>query len=474
MRNKYKALAGNTIIFAIGSFGSKLISFFLVPLYTNILTTAEYGISDLVTTCANLIVPIFSLTIQDAVLRFGLSKAYGRESVIKNAWVVFLLGALASLSIIPALQLYEPLKEWRYYLYAISLVTMASNIMFAYARAKEKSRLYALGGVINTVVLALANILFLLVFRMGVQGYLLANILGRAAAVLFLFFFTKAYEDIKGEKTDKLLMREMIAYAAPLIINSISWWILNSSDRIMVKYYCSASSLGLYTAASKVPALLSIVVTIFSQAWTVSAIKDYDSEKDKTFYANIFRIFCFVMFVGGAIVILITKAFMKIYVGDSFFETWNLVPLLVVGAVYYAFSSFFGAIYGALKKNIRVGLTTLVAAIINIGINFWLLPKIGVLAAAVSTAMGYFVIGVYQMLDSQRLFRFQINYIKYGINSVILIAQAVLVSLNIHIYLVSAAALGTMLIVNSKDIAVLARWCRGLFRRLLHKNKEGK
>ena len=450
--NKYKSLASNTIIFAIGNLGSRLITFFLVPFYTNVLTTAEYGIADLVTTCANIIVPIFSLVIQDAVLRFGLSKEYDQKSVFKNAIIILCIGAIASLCIVPALDYYEPLKEWKIYLYVTALSIMASNILFSYARAKEMNMLYAVGGMVNTLVLATTNVLFLAVFHIGVKGYLLANIIGQIVAVILLFVFTKAYKDILTSKYDKLLMREMIVFSAPLIINNLSWWILNSSDRLMVEHFCSAADLGLYTAASKIPALLSIITTIFSQAWTVSAIKDYDSEKDKKFYESIYRLLSFVMFLGCSALILIIKPFMHVYVGTDFFESWRMVPFLLVGAVFFSFSSFFGAIYGALKKNFKVALTTFVAAIINVLINFWLLPEIGVVAAAISTAIGYLVIGIYRMLDSQKMFRFSIDYLRFAINSIIIVLQTAFVFFDFNIYVVSVCAILLILIVNRKDI----------------------
>ena len=143
MKTKYKSLVSNVLIFAIGSFGSRLISFFLVPLYTNVLSAEQYGLADLVTTVANLAVPIFSVVIQDAVLRFGLSEKYSSGVICKNSFVVLLIGSLLSLGIVPLINLYPSLAEWRWYVYATLVVNMFSNVIYAYARSVEKNKIYS-------------------------------------------------------------------------------------------------------------------------------------------------------------------------------------------------------------------------------------------------------------------------------------------------------------------------------------------
>lgn len=96
MNDKFKKLASNTMIFAIGSIGSKFITFLLVPIYTNTLTTAEYGTTEIVVTAINLLIPFLSLSIQDAVLRFGLAPDVEAKKVIKNAVFIVGIGSIIS------------------------------------------------------------------------------------------------------------------------------------------------------------------------------------------------------------------------------------------------------------------------------------------------------------------------------------------------------------------------------------------
>ena len=452
MNQKYKSLLSNTLVFAIGSFGSKLITFLLVPLYTNILTAAEYGTADLVTTCSNIFVPIFSLVVQDSVLRFGIDRNKDSNVVVKNALIVLVIGSVAFTFLTPFLGFYKTISEWKWYLLSITISTMFSNVLLCYVKALGRNKLYSIISIVNALVLAITNFILLAVFHTGVRGYLLANIIAQMVNVTIIVFATKIYRNIFKTKFNAPLMSEMLKYCIPLIFNNLSWWVLNSSDRIMVEGFCSAEGLGLYSAASKIPALLSIITSIFSQAWTLSAVQEYDNEKEKSFYSNIFEIYSLIMFIGGSIVIFIAKDFMKVYVGKEFYQAWTYVPLLVLGAVYFAFSAFFGAIYSASKKNIGVACTTGIAAVINVAINVLLLPRIGVIGAAVSTAVSYFSIAIIRMIHSRKYFCFKINYVKFCVCSIILLLQTLLVTINWNNYLVSLLTIFSLIVTNINTV----------------------
>ena len=455
MTGKYKTLLSNTLIFAIGSVGSRIITFLLVPLYTNILSTEQYGTADFVMTCSYLVVPIISLVIQDAILRFGLSRKSDVGKIARNALVVFGAGVLGMLLMLPLISLHPILAQWKWQFFVLVISNNASNILFAYAKAKEQNKLYAVGSVLQTLSLAVVNLVLLVQLRWGVRGYLIGNMAANLVPSIVIFIKTGMYRDIRGAQFDGILLKQMLRYSIPLIANNLSWWILNSADRVMLEHYLSASELGLFTAAAKIPGLLSVVTSIFSSAWTISSIKEYDSDQDKGFYSTVFSAFNLTMCLGASFVILIVKPFMHIYVGADFFRSWQLVPLLVLGAVYFAYASFFGAIYDAAKKNVVIAITTFAAAIVNILVNFLLIGRIGVLAASVSTAVGYATIGLFRMFHSRKYFTFPIRYGEVAWNSLILIAQTVLVTMDVFPYAVSIIAILLLLAGNRQSFKAL-------------------
>lgn len=456
MKQKYRALISNIVIFAIGSFGSKLISFFLVPLYTNILTAAQYGIADLITTVSYLAVPIFSIVIQDAVLRFILSGKYHSATVFKNAFLVLLVGSLLSLSLVPLANMYAPLSEWRWYIYVTVVANMFSTVLYAYARSLEKNKTYALTGVINTLFLAVANIIFLVFLKLDVKGYLLANIGAHILAVLFLMFATKGFHSIIEEKIDVRLLGQMVCFSAPLIANNLSWWVLNSSNRVMIQVFCSSGELGLFTAASKIPNLLSVITSIFSAAWTASSIKEYENDNDKSFFKNIFKTYSLIMFFGQAFILLILKWFMKYYVGAEFYGSWRYVPLILGGAVLFAFSTFYEAIYQALKKSLRGSVTTVIAAAVNLIVTFALIKTMGALAACAAFFVSYLILCFVRIIDSRKFFDIQIDIIKFFFNVATVNLQAILITLGCNEIICSIMAILLLLIINMADLRMCA------------------
>lgn len=472
MNSNYKKLFFNIVIFAIGSFGSKFISFFLVPLYTTYLSTAEFGISDLVVNLSNLIVPIISLTIQDSVLRFGLSANSDKKAICRNALVVFLFGACFSVAITPLFGFYKAIKEWRWYLAVNIISTNLINILTSYSKVKEKNKLYAFSSILQALMLALLNVLFLIVNDFGIRGYLLANIISNVAVAIFLLIFTGAIKDVCSGKTNYKLLKDMVLFSLPLIANNLSWWILNSSDKVMIEALIGDDALGVYSASSKIPNLLSIVTSVFSSAWTISSVKEYEENNDSGFYANVFRCFTTALFLGGCILIMISKDFSRIYVGKDFFDSWKYVPFLVVGIVFYSISAFYGSIYGTVKKNWPTTASTLVAAIVNISINFLFLKHYGIVVAAISTLVGYFVICIYRMFDSRKYLSFKINYASFFFCSFVLLAESILIHLAYNPYIVGIISLLVITLLCFDAIKDGLNLIKLIAKKIFNKNRS--
>lgn len=465
MQGKYKNLLKDTLIFALGSFGSKIILFFLLPLYTNVLTREEYGTSELIYTVSQLLLPFLSLVIFDAVLRYGLKKSVKKEDVLVTSFFVITLGSLISLLISPIFSLYSSVAPWKWYLAFYIIGQMFNLTEFSYLKVVNKNKLYALFSVFQTLMLGLLNILLLLVFKTGIKGYLLSNILANMITAVLIFIVGNFYTAMAKGKVNKALLLDMIAYSSPLIINNVSWWVIQSSDKIMIEYMLSAAALGLYTVAAKIPSLINMIISIFSQAWGVSAIKEMESDNDKDFYSEVFDFYTMICFAAVIFLTAVIKIFMKVYVGKEFYEAWRFVPLLLVAASFSAVSSYFGSMYGALEKSVNNMWTTLISALINISLNYILIQKIGLFGALIGTLVAYLVIANLRMFDVLRFIKFKVDLLKYIACSLIVIIQAVLVGLNYRTNIVSILAILVFAIIQRENI-------RKVFYRI--KNKVGR
>ena len=427
--SQYKSLIGDTLIFALGSVGSKLIMFLLVPFYTHYLTTDEYGTAELVFTVAQLAIPFFSVVIFDAVVRFALMRKHRPQDVLLvGAWV-WLLGTAAAVILTPLFGLYGSIAEWKWYITAYVSLNMLLSIELNYLKATDRNLAYSLICIFQTLALACLNILFVAGRKMGVQGYLISYIGANFLAVLAAFFWGRVPRQLKTAAWDKALMRQMVVYSAPLILNNLSWWVVQSSDKLMLESMIDAEALALYTVAAKMPSLISVFVTIFQQAWGISSIKEMDSTNDAGFYTNVFTVYSFLAFLGCIGLCAITKPFMAVYVTESAYQTaWRYVPLLLVSAVYSALAAYCGGMYGALKKSVNNMLSTLMAAVVNIIVNYLGILWWGIWGAMVGTVVSYVLLAFIRMADIRRFVPIQFAWDKLAINTALVLGQAAAVS----------------------------------------------
>lgn len=450
--NKYLKLITDILIFSIGSIGSKLILFFMVPLYTNCLTTDEYGTIEIIYTFEQLLVPFASLTIFDAVLRFGLSKYEKKENILKCALLVLGIGSLFTIAVTPLIELYKTVSDWKWYISVYVILSMFGSVLQNYIKVENKNFIFALVSIIQTLTLAICNVLFLVVKDFGINGYMHSIFISKVISIVLCIIFGNILKELHNGKIEKDTLLRMIGFSAPLILNNIGWWVIHSSDKIMLELMISTSAVGLYTIAYKIPSLINVITSIFQSAWGISSVNEIENDNDTSFYSDVLLVLMLLVFGGAIMIILVLKPFMSIYVGKNFFDAWKYVPLLLAAACFSTISSFFGSLYGALKKSINNMLTTLIAAAVNIFANFLCILKNGIIGAAIGTVIAFWVVSIIRMIDCHRYIKMDSHILLYLINTVIILLLAVFIFYDYNIYLCSLIALLTFLAVNAKNI----------------------
>ncbi len=460
MNRKLKMLFKDTVVFALGSLGSKLILFFLVPIYTNFLTTEEYGIADLVFTTSQLIIPVVSIVIYDAVIRFGLAHNQNPAEVLKVGLRIGTLSTVITVLITPLIGKYTPLAKWKWYLCLYTVLTFNGYVFKNYLKVKNRNRLFALISVGQTLTMALLNIILLVILRIGVRGYLLSSIGASAFSLILSALASGAIHDLRGAKFNYLLSIEMVKYSVPLILNDLSWWVIHSSDKFMIESMVSAAALGLYTVSTKIPSLINVMISIFGQAWGISSIREIETSNDTRFFSKVYKGYSFITFISCIVLVPIIKPFMLVYVGEKFRAAWIFVPLLLVSAVFSSISSYYGQLYGALKKSINSSMTTLIAAAINIIINYVFILKYNIWGAVIGTVVAYFCLFLMRMIDVKRFISIDINYVLLFSNCALIVFQSIMVSLNVHATIISVIVLLIFIVINYKTILDITNMLR--------------
>lgn len=461
---KYKALFKDTLIFALGNIGSKIIVFFLVPFYTYYLTPDEYGISDLVFTVSQLAVPFFSLVIFDAVIRYALQRKERPQDALLVGYIVWFLGSALAIALTPAFGLYKAVSDWKWFITVYISTSMLVSIELNYLKAINKNLIYSVICILQTLCLAALNILLVAHFRLGIKGYLISYLGSSVFAAIAAAFAGKLFSEVRNAKYDKHLAKQMVLYSTPLIINNLSWWVIQSSDKLMLESMVSKAALGIYTVASRIPSLITVFVTIFQQAWGISSIKEMDSSNDSGFYTSVFTFYSFIAFMGGISLCTIIKPFMDLYVqSDAYGEVWRYVPLLLASAVFSALAAYNGSMYGALKKSVNNMLSTMVAAVVNILVNYIAILMFEIWGAMIGTVVAYIVLAFVRIIDVGRFVDIGIDWKKLLLNSALLMTQSVLVSVSNAIAgaVVSLVIIFTFCVLNRTEFKLVFKYIEG-------------
>ncbi len=395
-----KYLLTNTIIFSVGNFSTKLIAFFLVPFYTHVLTTEEYGTIDLIFTICTIISPFLMFNIHEAIKRYSLDKNADYDSILTNAFIMIIFGHLVGLLIFPCSSFMKNINQHIIQVYFYS-VSMTSNLVFLeYLRGREKMVTYTICGIASTIIIALLNILFLKNFRLGVEGYFLSYIIGYSVSSIIAIIVGKQYLVLFKWNFNRRLFRKMIIFSLPLIPNSLMWWVSNFSDRIMVTYMIGID--GIYTISYKIPTMISTVCNIFFQAWQFTAVKVKDTQNNIEFTNKIFKAYVGFIVLFSSVLLVFIKPFMRIYVSADFFEAWKYTPVLIVGFAFSSLGTFIGTPY-YVEKDMKGNLfSATVGAMINVFLNFFLIPVLGIQGAAIATCISYISVFVYRLIDTQK------------------------------------------------------------------------
>lgn len=405
-RKKY--LAKNTALFALNSIGTRIINFLLVPLYTNVLSTSQYGEVDLVATIAVIIVPLITLNIGEAVMRFALDENANIDSIVDIGCFFTLISLLTGAIIFPLLYLFSSIKVPPVYVYLYCVTQGLFSTTSCVLRGEEKLFDYAICNILNTILTAGFNILLLVVFHKGVPGYFLAYILAYICASIYAGIRGNIKRYLHSFHVDWKLSKKMVAYSIVLVPNSLMWWIMNSSDRIMVTSMIDIEANGVYAISYKIPSAMAALSTVFNQAWMYSAIHEENSKDSVEFNNKMLTLLSRFLFLTITFLLLILRPFLKIYVSENYYSAWEYTPYLLVGYYFMTIGTFLSTSYTVHKDSKGFLISGTVGAITNIVMNYFLIPVMGVSGAALATCISYISVFIYRYFNIQKYMKLSV------------------------------------------------------------------
>lgn len=411
--NKYRNLIQNIGIFTIANFTTRILNFLILPFYTYYLTTKEYGTIDLVNTVIQLLYPIFTVAIVDAVLRFGISDKDKVKEIFSIGIDIIFAGFLV-LCFGSAVSNYFIKDSVLIVCFLLIYLTQSINsLMGAVAKTINKIKEMATITTITSVSILLFNVYLIAIQKQGIRGYWTATILGNTLGVILYVVVYKLHKYFTFTFDLKRIIPlagQMLKYSIPLIPNALFWWINSSLDRWTLTFFCGLSVVGLYSCANKIPTILSTVNTVFSQAWNVSLFQNFNERGNNSFYENIYYYFNEIIFCCSIGIIMLSKIIGQLMFSKDFFSAWIYIPLLTAGLYYNCLNSFIGSLFTASKKTKYIFTTTLAGSLANLFLNIPMVYTWGATGAALATLISY--IGVFIMRNRKAYILFKIKHDK--------------------------------------------------------------
>ena len=390
----------------LGNVMTRLISFFLLPIYTNLLPPEDLGHFNNATSYLNIVVPVVCLEVWAAVMRFlcDHEDEEGKDRVIFNGFFLFSAGVLVYVLGFAILGFVTDLRCLVLIcLYGIGL--MLQNLYSYLARGKGFNQAYALSGIVNMLVNSVSNIVMILVFHMRLESLYLSMTLGLFVQFLMLEGRVHAFRAIRPRFFDKQLIGQMVRFGLPLCLNTVCYWGLSGFNIAAISVTLGLETSGIYSVAGKFTMMVAIFANCFSLAWqeTVYSVGN-EKENKAQLYSTVCNWCISLLLFAILLIVPAVKLVFPIMVGKDYSAAAQLIPLYMFATGISTFSGFLGNIFGAEKKTGSLFYTTLVAAIFNIGCYLLLYKSMGLHAANIGLSTGYVINIALRIYELKKLF----------------------------------------------------------------------
>lgn len=400
MNKRYLSLASDTMLFGVSSLTSKLVIFVLLPIYTSVLSSQEYGIADMITNLVNLFYPLLTLAVAEAVLRYSLSSDYNRNELISTSFI-YICFVIILLFVVGENTISTDNVIGKYWGFFVALFGGYSiqNLFSSFCKSIGKNVIFAVQGISQTFFSVFLTSLLMLVFKMKEIGFLWGCMGGYILAIIFMFFGGELYKNLFPLSFNFGCLINLLKYSVPLVPSMLGWWLNNSADKYVIIMMMGIGASGIYAVAHKIPSILTVIADIFNQAFLLSSVNNVNEADYLDFTKKIWNMYFVVNCAGGIVVISLSELIGKVLF-TKYYNAWVFIPFLVVSAIFSNFSAFLTCMYKAIKITNVLFVSTIIGAVINIILNFFFVYSLGLIGAGLATMISFAVVYIirYQVL----------------------------------------------------------------------------
>ena len=427
-QNPIKKLAGDTLIYGLGTIVPRLLNYLLVPFYTIwVFDKAQYGeITELYAYVALLMV-LLTYGMETSFFRFANQYKKDVKSVFNTATSSLLITSLLFIGVILIFRdsvadmiHYSGHSQYIVYIAFIVALDAFSSLPFAYLRYLNKSKRFSVVRIINVVInIGLNLILLILIPRIFPDRYtqfwlyqqvpmvgmvFLSNLVASLSTLLLLIPELKQFHF----SIRKDLLRKLLSYGWPILIIGLAGMINEVSDKILLRYFLPPGShvqsiIGVYGANYKLAILMMLFIQMFRYAAEPFFFAESEKEDAKTTYSRVMTVFVGTTWMIFLLVMLFMDLF-KYFIGPAFWIGLQIVPIVLMAKLFLGVFYNLSVWYKLTDKTLYGGAVAIIGAVITITLNVLLIPKFGYMGSAWANFACYFSMMVVSFLWGRKIF----------------------------------------------------------------------
>mgnify|MGYP002656771605 FL=1 len=409
--SRQKDLAKNTAILTVGKVCTQCISFFLLPLYTAILSAEDYGTFDLFVTYATLLLPLINWQLDQGLFRFMLDYRGNKNEQKKLFSTLLLSSTVQNIIYVVLFICIEPfLKIENAYFLLLYVVLQVYNALFLqFVRGLGYSIKYTIASFISASATTVLNVIALVFLRMGLQGLFVSTLTAQLLTLVYLVISSRSWEYFSLKKARIGTFKKVGTYSIPLIPNNLAWWVVNASDRTIISHFLGTAANGIYSVANKFPNVFINFYNILNLSWTETVSLHYNDEDRDEFLTDTMTSLV-KLFVAACLGIVACMPFVfPIMVNTKYSAAYNQILILMYAMLFRVLVGLYSCVYVAQKNAIKIAYTSISAAINNITVDLILINKIQVFAASLSTLVAFLSMFIVRYIDVNKTVHMRIK-----------------------------------------------------------------
>ena len=409
--SRQKDLAKNTAILTVGKVCTQCISFFLLPLYTAILSAEDYGTFDLFVTYATLLLPLINWQLDQGLFRFMLDYRSNKDEQKKLFSTLLLSSTVQNIIYVVLFICIEPfLKVENAYFLLLYVVLQVYNALFLqFVRGLGYSIKYTIASFISASATTVLNVIALVFLRMGLQGLFVSTLTAQLLTLVYLVISSRSWEYFSLKNARIGTFKRVGTYSIPLIPNNLAWWVVNASDRTIISHFLGTAANGIYSVANKFPNVFINFYNILNLSWTETVSLHYNDEDRDEFLTDTMTSLV-KLFVAACLGIVACMPFVfPIMVNAKYSAAYNQILILMYAMLFRVLVGLYSCVYVAQKNAKKIAYTSISAAIINITVDLLLINKIQVFAASLSTLIAFLSMFIVRYIDVNKTVHMRIK-----------------------------------------------------------------